>query len=108
LHVSNYEVNGRYNITPALLIGAAFIYTDGGASGGASRGTFATGDHPTWQQINLGIDYALSKRTELYSVAVYQQARGDATQAAIFNAGGLSGSGSRQQVAVAAGIRTRF
>lgn len=108
LHVSNYEVNGRYNITPALLIGAAFIYTDGRASGGTSRGTFATGDHPTWQQINLGIDYALSKRTELYSVAVYQQARGDATQAAIFNAGGLSGSGSRQQVAVAAGIRTRF
>jgi predicted porin len=108
LHLSNYEVNGKYRITPALLIGAAFVYTDGHAGGGASRGSFATGDRPNWRQVNLGIDYALSKRTELYSVAVWQRAGGDARQAAIFNSGGLSGSSSREQIAVAAGIRTRF
>ncbi|MFM0222086.1 porin [Paraburkholderia dipogonis] len=108
LHLSNYEVNGKYNITPALLVGMAFVYTDGYAGRGESRGTFATGDRPKWQQVNLGVDYAISKRTDLYSVVVYQQARGDAREAAIFNSGGLSGSGTREQVVVAAGIRTRF
>jgi len=108
LRLSNYEVNSKYRITPALLVGAAYIYTDGRAGGGQSLGTFATGDRPKWQQVNLGVDYALSKRTDLYTVAVWQKALGDAREAAIFNSGGLSGSSSSHQIAVTVGVRTKF
>ncbi|SAK46043.1 porin [Caballeronia hypogeia] len=107
-HLSNYEINAKYNITSALLVGAAFIYTDGHMGGGQSRGSFATGDDTNWKQVNLGLDYALSKRTELYTIAVWQRAGGDARQAAIFNSGGLSGSSSRDQILVAAGLRAKF
>lgn len=108
LRLSNYELNGRYRISPALLVGAALVYTDGHAGGGASLGSFAVGNRPRWEQVNLGLDYSLSKRTDLYAIAVWQNASADARQAAIFNAGGLSGSNSRRQIAVALGARTRF
>lgn len=108
LRLSNFEANIRYRLSPAWQAGAAFIYTDGHANGGDSIGKFAVGNRPKWEQVNLGLNYALSKRTGVYAVIVWQEAVGDANQAAIFNSGGLSGATSRSQVAAALGLRTRF
>lgn len=108
LRLSNYEVNTSYRFSPAWQVGAALIYTDGHANGGDSLGKFAIGNRPKWEQANVGLVYSLSKRSELYGLVVWQKAIGDATQAAIFNAGGVSGSTSRSQLAAALGMRIRF
>ena len=110
LHLSNYEVNGRYALTPALNIAAAYTFTDGKASGQGGSGS------PKWQQVSLQTDYSLSKRTDVYLEGVYQHASGHEgnnaatgvnyeTRAAI---GTFSPSSTGQQVAVTLGLRHRF
>jgi GBP family porin len=64
---NNYEVNARYNVTPALALGAAYTYTQmlnktPGDPSGSSH----------WNQFGLQADYALSKRTDLYAEGVVQ------------------------------------
>ena len=68
-----------------------------------------------YNQVNLGADYALSKRTELYALAGYQKASGNtlnangkvvSAQASIGDYGVHSGTNS-QEVAVV-GIRHKF
>ncbi|MGT2477523.1 porin [Paraburkholderia terrae] len=108
LHVSNYEVNAEYRITPALQFGAGYTFTDGRANGGNSTLHIARGDRPRWQQFDLGLDYSLSKRSDVYLVGIYQKAIGDAVVASLENSGGPSGSNSNQQIAVLAGLRHRF
>ncbi|WP_347556292.1 porin [Robbsia sp. KACC 23696] len=110
LHLSNYEVNGRYALTPALNLSAAYTFTDGKASGFGGTGS------PKWQQVSLQSDYSLSKRTDVYLEGVYQKATGSlgnnaatgvnyANRAAI---GTSSPSSTGNQVAVTVGLRHRF
>lgn len=104
LHMDNYEVNGRYALTPALSLAAAYTFTDGKVSG--SNGT---GD-PKWHTVSLQGDYSLSKRTDVYLEGVYQHASGElgnfgANVAAINT---LSPSSTANQTAVAVGLRHRF
>jgi predicted porin len=94
----NYEVNAAYRFTPALLLGAAFVYTDGNIS--------ASGQHPHYQQADLFVDYALSKRTDLYLMATGQKAGGSAQVAQVSQF--LSASSTDKQASVALGIRHRF
>lgn len=108
LRLMNYELNGRYKFAPQWQASVAFIYTDGQGEGGNSLGKFAVGNRPKWEQINLGVEYTLSNRTSLYGITVWQKALGDATQAAIYNAGGLSGSADRSQLYTTIGMRTKF
>jgi general bacterial porin, GBP family len=89
--LSNYEANRRYRFVGEWKACVALIHTDRYADGGNSLGKFAVGNRPKWKKINRGLDYTLSKRTSLYGVFVWQKATGDATQAAIFNSGRLSG-----------------
>ena len=75
---NNYDVNARYQLTPAAtLIGVTF--TDGRASG--LPGTGGQTLKPRWHQFTLGFDYALSKRTDIYLSGIYQLAAGDASTA---------------------------
>ncbi|MDR3100147.1 MAG: porin [Paraburkholderia sp.] len=67
--MDSYEISATYQFTPALLAGAAYIYNAGKADYQNLK--------PNFQQVNLGLNYALSKRTSLYGVAVYQNAGGD-------------------------------
>jgi predicted porin len=106
--LSNYEVNARYQISPAFLAGIALIYSDGKVGGAPSIANITDGTHPRWAQINAGAEYLLSKRTATYVAAVYQKALGDALTASIDNVGGPTGSNSRYQLAVTAGLRVRF
>jgi predicted porin len=98
---NNYEVNAKYNLTPALSLAANYTYTDGSLT---NSGT-ATND-PKWSQVNLQTDYALSKRTDVYLEGLYQHAIGAGNNAYISSAGGTSSTSN--QVVVITGIRSRF
>ncbi|MBB3261045.1 putative porin [Paraburkholderia bannensis] len=97
----NYEVNGMYNITPALKAGVSYTYTDGHLNGATSYGA-----DPKWNQVNAITRYSLSKRTEIYAEAMYQHATGNKNVANMYNSGGASSTGN--QVMGAVGMLTRF
>ena len=64
------------------------------------------GENGSFQQVNLMSDYALSKRTDVYLGAAYQNANGDAKRAFIVGASGPADQDS--QVLVTTGLRHRF
>jgi predicted porin len=103
---NNAEVNFKYQLTPALLVGAAYDYTRGSEVNGNSRAQYHQGA--------LGVDYFLSKRTDVYVIGVYQHATGETVNAAgavvTATAGinGLSGSSNQNQLAARVGIRHKF
>jgi predicted porin len=110
---NNYDANLRYLLTPATTLIGIYTFTDGRANN--LPGTGGASLDPKWQQFTLGVDYALSKRTDVYVSATYQLAAGDASTrvgstyrriASIAYAGGASST--NRQVDVFTGIRTKF
>jgi GBP family porin len=97
LRIDNYEINANYRITPATLVGAAYIYTDGEYHPQQKQ--------PKWDQFNVGIDTSLSKRTDVSLVGIYQLAAGDATVANIYT---LPASSTKRQLEITVGIRHKF
>ena len=94
----------NYQFTPALRGGVGYNYTS--LTGPASA---------HYNQVNLGGDYALSKRTEFYALAGYQKASGHtlgssgksiAAEASIGDFG--VSSGADEQALLAIGIRHKF
>ncbi len=100
VRIDNYEVNGKYNLTPALGLGVAYTYSNGRLGQ----------ENAHWHQIGVQADYALSKRTDVYAQAVYQRASG--ANASIYNGDTLSTtsniSSSINQTAATVGLRHRF
>lgn len=94
----NYEVNGSYRFTPSLLLGVAFVYTDGKVDASDAR--------PRYEQADLFLDYFLSKRTDVYAMATGQRANGSATVAQVSQF--LSASSTDKQATIAIGMRHRF
>jgi general bacterial porin, GBP family len=99
---NNYELNARYNLTPALALGGSYTYTDMKDSiplpdGGST--------HNRFHQFGLQADYSLSKRTDFYAEGVVQLAHGAGNYADIY---GAAPSSSGNQVVVSTGIRHRF
>jgi predicted porin len=93
-----------YQLNPALLLGLGYTYTHGAGDTSA-----------TYNQVSLGADYNLSKRTDLYAVAAYQHANGTqrnadgTTQVAGAAIGSYSyNSSSSSQELVSVGIRHKF
>ncbi|CAB3779140.1 porin [Paraburkholderia fynbosensis] len=103
---NNGEINFKYQLTPALLVGAAYDYTRGAEINGADRAQYHQG--------SLGVDYFLSKRTDVYVIGVYQHALGEtlnqagATVDATAGINGLTGSSGSNQFAARVGIRHKF
>jgi predicted porin len=101
---SAYEAGGKYAFTPALTGSLGYTYT---------KLSNAFSGH--WNQIDASVDYALSKRTDVYVLGIYQKASGNnggvPLQAQIgdstsyFN---TSGTGTTSQVAARVGIRHKF
>jgi predicted porin len=99
-----YEAGAKYAFTPALTAGAGYTYMH---LSGANTGH--------WNQADLSVDYALSKRTDVYALGIYQIAAGrNGTQdlqaqigssTSYFN---TSGTGSDNQLAFRVGIRHKF
>ena len=95
----NAEINFKYQITPTLLAGVAYDYTKGYGVNDAK-----------YNQVSAGLDYFLSKRTDLYLAGVYQHASGkDSTgHAAVANISSISPSSTSNQVVATVGIRHKF
>jgi predicted porin len=99
-----YEAGAKYAFTPAITAGAGYTYMH---LSNANRGH--------WNQVNLSADYALSKRTDVYALGIYQIASGrNGTQdlqaqigssTSYFN---TSGTGADNQLAFRVGIRHKF
>lgn len=111
--LNNYDVNLRYRLSAPWMIVADYTFTDGRATG--LPGTHGADLKPTWHQINLAVDYLVSKRTELYVTAGYQKALGDGSTlvggryvpiAAMTTAGGASSTNT--QFTIATGVRHKF
>lgn len=105
---NNVEVNFKYQFTPTLLAGVAYDYTRNGGANSTKSGIDGSGAR--YNQFSLGVDYFLSKRTDLYLLGAYQIASGyDSTgAAATAQLGSLAGSGTNRQAVLRAGIRLRF
>ncbi|WP_042629075.1 porin [Burkholderia plantarii] len=96
-----YEAGVKYALTPALSGAVGYTYSN------------ATQNNQSyhWNQVNGTVDYALSKRTDVYGLVVYQQASGKGVQAQIGSSTSYfstSGSGSKNQIAARVGIRHKF
>jgi predicted porin len=100
-----YEAGAKYAFTPALTAGAGYTYMH---LSNASTGH--------WNQADLSLDYALSKRTDVYALGIYQIASGHnaatgdvqaqiGSSTSYFN---TSGTGSDNQLAFRVGIRHKF
>jgi GBP family porin len=100
LRFDNYEVNAIYSVTRALTVTGSYTFTNGSSS-------LADASSPKWNQVNLLLDYSLSRRTDVYVEGQFQHVSGGGT---VFTAdiNGLSPSATSSQVAVTAGLRTRF
>jgi predicted porin len=99
---NNIEVNAKYQFTPALLAGVAYDYTRNGGAGGKGGANY--------NLFSAGIDYFLSKRTDVYTVAVYEKASGTDSlgQGTVAQITGLTPSTNDKQVSLRIGIRHKF
>lgn len=104
---NNAELNFKYQVTPALLLGAAFDYTKGSSVAGVNRVENPGSDY---FQGALAADYFLSKRTDVYVVGVYQKASGtnSRNQNAVAAINSLTASDSDRATNVRVGIRHKF
>ncbi|QGZ58731.1 porin [Paraburkholderia acidiphila] len=95
----NAEASFSYQFTPALLMGVAYEYTNSHGAGDAH-----------YNQANIGADYLLSKRTDIYLTAAYQRASGtDSTgKAAVAALWPITASSNSHQIVAALGLRHRF
>jgi predicted porin len=93
----------NYQATPALLLGLGYSYTRASGDTGA-----------TYNQISLGADYSLSKRTDVYVVGAWQHASGDqlnsdgTVSSAEASIGSYGVAGTSSQEMVSFGIRHKF
>ncbi|WP_396333504.1 porin [Burkholderia anthina] len=96
--IAQGELGATYLVTPALQLGASYLYMKGNA--------FLENNHA--HQLSASVDYFLSKRTTVYAAAVYQRtnAGAQALISGIVEPDGAS-SGPNQLLA-RVGVQTRF
>ncbi|CAB3743711.1 porin [Paraburkholderia rhynchosiae] len=105
LRFNNFEVNAKYQFTPALYVGAAYTYTR--TSFNATSGQL----HPNFHSAGLMADYNLSKRTDVYVQGAYQHAGGDKTGTVLdvaYVPGADAVSSTSNQFVLRAAIRHKF
>ncbi|MFL9950428.1 porin [Paraburkholderia agricolaris] len=93
----NLEAAVHYDVTPSFSVLGSYTYTFGDNN--------ATDASPKYHQFNLLADYFLSKRTDLYAMAIYEQAAGAAQVAQIT---GLDASSNRRQLALRIAMKHTF
>jgi predicted porin len=99
---NNVELSFKYQVLASLLVGLEYDYTRGSSVNGA--------DAAQYHQGTLGVDYFLSKRTDVYLVGVYQHASGvDSTgKPAVAAINQVTASNSNNQTVVSLGFRHKF
>lgn len=100
LRLDNYEVNGKYALTPAWTVSGSYTYTHGAYNGSS----------PGWNTGMLQTAYSVSKRTDFYLEGVYQNVHGAPADSVLSHAmiNTLSPSSTDTQVAVTVGMRHSF
>lgn len=103
---NSVELNFKYQLTSALLLGAAYNWVKGSSVETADGVTIGA----TYNQLEGGADYSLSRRTDIYLVGVYQHASGiDSTgEVAHASIDGLTPSSTNNQLGLRVALRTRF
>ena len=102
---NNYELNAKYQLTPALSLAAMYTFTQGKFN--TSEANFK----PKWHTLGLMADYELSKRTDIYAQAVYQQVAGSDTGSVLDRAyipGATDVSSAARQGMLRLGLRHKF
>ncbi|WP_071333826.1 porin [Burkholderia contaminans] len=105
LRFQNFEVNFKYQFTPALYAGAAYTFTTENFN--ASSGNA----EPKVHQVGLMADYNLSKRTDIYVQGAYQHVAGDKTGTSLdlaYVPGAADASSTSNQFVIRAAIRHKF
>ncbi|MFT4066295.1 porin [Paraburkholderia sp.] len=99
---NNVEVSLKYQLLASLLFGLEYNYTRGNSVNGE--------DAAQYHQGTVGLDYFLSKRTDVYLVGVYQHALGvDSTgKPAVAAINQVTPSASNNQTVVSLGFRHKF
>ncbi|MFM0412375.1 MULTISPECIES: porin [Paraburkholderia] len=105
LKYQNFELNGKYQITPAFFVGAQYVYTleNYDATTGSVK--------PKIHSVGLMADYNLSKRTDIYVQGAYQKVAGSHTGSSLDQAyvpGAADLSSNSKQLVVRAAIRHKF
>lgn len=104
LKFDNFEVNATYFVTPALMVGGMYYYTQGKLDASQSNAKLH------WQMFGLIADYSLSKRTDVYIGGTFMKVNGHSGTAldnAYLTAADDSSSNSRQAMA-RIGLRHKF
>jgi general bacterial porin, GBP family len=103
LRFDNFEINGRYFVTHALSLAAAYTLTDGHFDSASAN------LNPTWHEAIVQADYSFSRRTDVYLESFYQMVTGgggmSAFNASIFN---VPASANNRQLLFVVGMRHRF
>lgn len=105
LKFQNFEVNGKYQLTPALYVGAQYVYTM------ENYDTTLGGVKPKIHTFGLMVDYSLSKRTDVYIQGAFQKVAGDSTGSSLDHAyipGADDLSSTSKQAVARVGIRHKF
>jgi predicted porin len=97
---NSYELWGQYSLTPATTLGAGYTFTNGKVD--------ATGQKPKYGQLNAIADYALSKRTDVYVMGIYQHAMSGGVTADIYAPLFAGASSNSNQLVGRVGIRHKF
>ncbi|WP_322050430.1 porin [Paraburkholderia bannensis] len=103
LSFDNFEINGRYFVTPALSLAASYTYTDGHFE--ASDSSL----NPKWHEAILQADYRFSHHTDVYLESLYQTVSGGGGNT-VFNASmfNVTPSANGHQLLLVAGLRHNF
>ena len=105
LKYQNFEINGKYQLTPAFFVGAQYVYSM--MNYDASSGSVT----PKIHSAGLMADYNLSTRTDVYVQGAYQRVSGNSTQSILDNAfipGTQAPSSTGTQLAVRVALRHKF
>jgi predicted porin len=105
IRFQNFEINGKYQLTPVLYVGAQYVYTL------ENYNTTFGGVKPTIHSFGLMADYNLTKRTDVYIQGAFQKVTGDKTGSSLDQAyvpGAADLSSNSKQVIGRVGIRHKF
>jgi predicted porin len=91
--LTTYELGAAYNLSPTLILGGGYQYQQRNQGVGKA------------QQLNVSLDYLLSKRTDIYTAVAYNNDKGYNSVA--MAGGGVKAAGGSQTI-LRVGVRHKF
>jgi predicted porin len=100
---NSYEINAHYQFTPEFSAAGEYNFTKGNAVSGNLG-------NQKYNQFSMILDYALSKRTDVYILGAYQTASGTSSTgaAAVADIGNLGDSSNNHQAIARIAVHHKF